>query len=657
MVASLLSKCGIVFGSPDELMPANHANILGYFEHQEIAYKINDAILKHFGGSWDAPPKLRNNWQTDPELEPLRKKAISIIARFENHSCWALKDPRVSLLIPFWNSVNDRFKYIICLRNPLDVALSLNKRDGIPLSDGAKIWRQYTESALKHTNDENKVVVFYENFFTQPRQELIRVLNFIEAPFQEKHLDVCDNIFSNMRHHQSTTADLERNEHIDDKSKALFLSIRNEISQDLAPRATATEDTSKTHAFSSKESVHYISAVTKGFLSSSQIPICFPKFTKPIVSIIIPTFNRVDLLTSCIRSVLEYTKIAYELIIVNDASTDETPKFLDSLVNVTIINNSKNLDFLKSANLGAIKSRGEYLIFLNNDVVVRPKWASTLVDTFERTPSCGAVGTKLISMDGKLQEAGSFLREDGSVELYGFGDNPFEPEYSFVRETDYCSAACLLVATKLFLKIGMFDDRYAPAYYEDVDLCTAIWASGHKVIFQPSVMTFHHQMGSRTHEKALSLCQKNRPIFYKKWKKVLKRKKTISSAFQLRHTNKHTELAFIGGSMPRFSAELHGESSYNHLIKLTKQGYAITYLPTLGFFIANDATKYLQQAGVEVFYGSNFKPDDLLRKRAGTYMVIVISDECDKTHYQNLTNDLFPNATILNEHAYLKLSN
>ena len=98
---------------------------------------------------------------------------------------------------------------------------------------------------------------------------------------------------------------------------------------------------------------------------------------------------------------------------------------------------------------------------------------------------------KLLYPDGRLQEAGSIIWRDGRVRQYGDGDRSNRPEYNFRRTVDYASAACLLVRRSAFMSVGGFDPRFAPVYYEDVDLCLALGAGPGRVVYQPRSVVEH----------------------------------------------------------------------------------------------------------------------------------------------------------------------
>ncbi|MDX6424730.1 MAG: hypothetical protein QOD52_135, partial [Gaiellaceae bacterium] len=218
----------------------------------------------------------------------------------------------------------------------------------------------------------------------------------------------------------------------------------------------------------------------------------FPHVASPRATIVIPSLRQAHLLYQTLESLLAtFAEEPFELVIVDNASDGETQSFLDRLRNVHVQRNERNLGFGAACTIGARLARAPYVCFLNNDTMVTPGWLHALVATLEREPDCGAVGSRLIHTDGRLQEAGGTIWRDGSGWGYGRGLDPTAPEVSYRREVDYCSAASLLVRRELFLDLGGFDERYAPAYYEDTDLCLGIWAAGSKVVYEPGSTVFH----------------------------------------------------------------------------------------------------------------------------------------------------------------------
>ena len=220
----------------------------------------------------------------------------------------------------------------------------------------------------------------------------------------------------------------------------------------------------------------------------------FPVFAQVDVSIIVPVFNHWSETLACLESILQFTDgPAYEVIVSDDASTDETPEMMKRIEGVVYSRNDQNLGFIGSCNRGATRARGEFLVFLNNDTVVTAGWLDALLQTFRDMPGTGLVGPKLIYPDGRLQEAGGVIWHDASGWNYGKFDDPDHPKYNFAREVDYCSGACVMVPRALFERFGGFDSHYKPAYYEDTDLAFKIREAGHKVIYQPLAKIVHHE--------------------------------------------------------------------------------------------------------------------------------------------------------------------
>ena len=175
----------------------------------------------------------------------------------------------------------------------------------------------------------------------------------------------------------------------------------------------------------------------------------FPSGNDALVSIVIPVFNNLKYTLECLMSVMMYSYgVPYEVIVVDDASTDKTEEVLADASNLIYIRNEKNLGFVHSCNRGAEGANGKFLLFLNNDTQVTENWLRPLVDTFTEYQGVGAVGPKILFPDGRLQEAGTLVNRDGTSRLIGVFDNPNLPRYNYVREVMYCSGACLMVEAR-----------------------------------------------------------------------------------------------------------------------------------------------------------------------------------------------------------------
>ena len=231
-----------------------------------------------------------------------------------------------------------------------------------------------------------------------------------------------------------------------------------------------------------------------GMAMSAKYPaVALPVVSDPLVSVIIPVYGKFQLTYDCIVSIAQaLPSNTFEVIIVDDCSKDET--LLAPLVfggTVRVVRNETNLGFVKGCNRGAALARGQYLFFLNNDTLVRPGWLDELVKTFSDVPNVGIAGSKLLFADGSLQEVGGIIWRMGDGWNWGRNANPEEPRFNYLRDADYVSGAALMIPKPLFDELQGFDLHFAPAYYEDTDLCFRVRQAGKRVVVQPQSVVVH----------------------------------------------------------------------------------------------------------------------------------------------------------------------
>jgi GT2 family glycosyltransferase len=245
----------------------------------------------------------------------------------------------------------------------------------------------------------------------------------------------------------------------------------------------------------------------------------------PRVTIVIPVYGQWYLTERCLIA-LARTEASYlaKIVVVNDKSPDNTLEKLKLYPKIEVHDLEHNLGFTLASNSGANGATSEYLLFLNNDTEPLPGFLDALLEVADNHLDVAIVGSRLIFPNGLLQEAGSIIWQDGSGHNYGRGEHADGPEYQMVREVDYCSGASLLVRNDFFISTGGFDSRYAPAYYEDVDLAFTARELGFRVVVAPRSVVIHHEGGSHgtnisTGVKASQVV--NHKKFFQKWSKTL----------------------------------------------------------------------------------------------------------------------------------------
>jgi GT2 family glycosyltransferase len=254
----------------------------------------------------------------------------------------------------------------------------------------------------------------------------------------------------------------------------------------------------------------------QAFLGSTST-LRLPRADPPDVSIVLVLFNQAELTFACLSSIVETLSDAafgVEVVIVDNASTDDTGALLDQVEGAVVIRNRSNLHFLRAVNAAARQATGRTILLLNNDAQLLPGALAAALRTLDADPAIGAVGGRIILPDGTLQEAGSIIWRDGACSGYARGDDPASPDVMFQRDVDYCSGAFLLTPAALWREMGGFDERFAPAYYEETDYCVRLWEGGHRVVYDPDAAILHYEFGSSTASgDALRLQAANHAVF------------------------------------------------------------------------------------------------------------------------------------------------
>jgi GT2 family glycosyltransferase len=324
---------------------------------------------------------------------------------------------------------------------------------------------------------------------------------------------------------------------------------------------------------------------------------------EPRVSIIIPVYNQLTYTINAIESILlSDTRTPFEILVIDDLSTDETAQFFADLAPIRIHTQATNQGFIAACNQGAALARGEFLLFLNNDVYVLPQWLDALFDTFGQIPNVGLVGSQFLYPDGLIQEAGGIVWQNGEGWNYGRGEYPMIPTYAYARSVDYCSGASIMIRASLFTAVGMFPDAFKPAYYEDTDLGMAVRAAGYDVIYQPASKIVHFEgvsSGRDVRSGVKSYQVRNQQLFAEKWRDQLGNRRPYGDNPHLAAVYWYGDhMFFADASYPTPDQDAGSQVADSWMRIFRRLGYHVTFLPVDNFIGVPKYTKRLEALGV-----------------------------------------------------------
>lgn len=241
----------------------------------------------------------------------------------------------------------------------------------------------------------------------------------------------------------------------------------------------------------------------------------------PDISIIILTYNSAHFIENLLSSLKDFAKNT-EIIVVDNASADETLKIASKFDFVKITNAGENLGFSKGINSGAKKASGKYLLFINPDTVFKKGNLSEMVKIFEENEKAGVVGGKMITQTGVSEKsAGRFFNFVETIFIILGLDEKVGVRFSPEKETkvDFVSGGFMMIRADLFRKLNGFDEKFF-MYVEDMELCFRAKKEGYDTYFTPDAEVSHKGQGSSNRGFAVINIYKGILYFYKKHKNI-----------------------------------------------------------------------------------------------------------------------------------------
>ncbi|MGN8805377.1 MULTISPECIES: glycosyltransferase family 2 protein [unclassified Blautia] len=276
--------------------------------------------------------------------------------------------------------------------------------------------------------------------------------------------------------------------------------------------STADNPASKMYAFEAGKraiEAHLERTGTKGTVSHTQdlgfYRVKYPVQGEPLVSVIIPNKDEKETLQTCLESLKKNTSYQnFEIIIIeNNSTTGEIFKYYKELSRdqqIHLLRWGKEFNYSAINNFGVAHARGEYLLFLNNDVKsIEPDWMEEMLGVCQR-PEVGGVGAKLIYPDNTIQHAGCVIGM-GGIAGHMFVDMPADRtgylhKASLLQDMSAVTAACLMMKKEVFEQAGGFTEELAVAF-NDVDLCLKVRKNNHLIVYDPYAKLYHMESKTR----------------------------------------------------------------------------------------------------------------------------------------------------------------
>ncbi|MBY0257487.1 glycosyltransferase [Methylobacterium sp.] len=365
----------------------------------------------------------------------------------------------------------------------------------------------------------------------------------------------------------------------------------------------------------------------------NDVRIAFRAESAPTISVVMVSRGARHLLAWTLTKLAAqqaFAGVRFEVILVDNASDPETATLFGRIDGARILRNAQNAGFGPACNQGAAEARGRYLLFLNPDVDLMPGALDALVAAFAQADDVGIVGARLVFPGGILQEAGAGFQDDPQLtHPYGRGGlDPFAPEASYARDVGYVSGAVLMIEAGLFAELGGFDDRFAPAYFEDTDLCLRCQQAGRRVVYQPRAIAIHVENATSVRRSDVeALLDRNRARFRERhgtWlfgqgppRSGFAPRDDAPFALRILYVDDRAPHQDLGAGLPRANTILNAMAELGYAVTLCSV-YGEREEPAATYRDLSDRIEVIEPCGREGFRR-------LVTERAGFYDVLWVS--------------------------------
>ncbi|MDI9846575.1 glycosyltransferase [Rhodoblastus sp. 17X3] len=383
----------------------------------------------------------------------------------------------------------------------------------------------------------------------------------------------------------------------------------------------------------------------------------FPIHERPLVSIIISVQNKFSATHNCLAALLlAPNRSTFEVIVVDDGSSDLTTELEAYVTGITILRNKVSLGFVKSSNRGAQSARGEFVIMLHNDTEPCAFWIDELIHVFRSFNDVGLAGSKLVYPDGRLHEAGGIIFPNFDGANYGRNGNQHDPRYNYTRQVDYVSGVSLMLRRELWDELGGFDELLAPASHEDIDLAFRVRAKGLKTYYTPfsKVVHFEGISSGASLESGTSRFQLiNEPKLSARWASTIRKLPASLDSEFVKDRGIQLRALVVDIQIPQPDKDAGSYAAVQEIRLLQSLGFKVTFLPHNMTYLGN-YTEALQRSGVECLYAPfQTSVSEVVEQRAKEFDIVYITrysvaDQCVDMirKYAPKTKIIFNNADL-----------
>lgn len=371
----------------------------------------------------------------------------------------------------------------------------------------------------------------------------------------------------------------------------------------------------------------------------------------PLISILIPAYNHLDMTRHCLRSIYESeSRSRFEILVVDDCSAENYYSLLRDFPDIRIVRNENNLGYLLSVNQALPKASGEYIVLLDNDTIVGKGWLDELACALYHHKDAGMIGSALVHTGSNtLQECGNLICKNGEIVLLGRGENPDLLQFCYFRPADYCSAASVILRKSVLVdEMHGFDEIFAPAYYADTDLALRLKKAGYTNYVMPLSRVLRHESlsyGDTLERKG----QHNRDIFMDRWKDELARKAIYASIedFCGGNTQERERVLYLDIAVPRADVDSASVDAIFFMNYMKKRNLDVVFFGKNTPTVVPKYSAVLMRMGVECISEAQISFEEYLQKHGREFQYIFVSRIYQAIAFDLLLRQYCPNAAYI----------